>query len=267
VIELLAFGALVGVVLGLTGAGGSILAVPLLMFGMHWSLTQAAPVALIAVAASAAVGTALGLRARIVRYRAATLMALCGALTTPLGLMLAHHVPLKPLTVAFGVVLAWVGVRQIRLARAPAASHAPGAAQAAPCLLDPATGRLHWTGRCGRALSLAGLATGALSGLFGVGGGFVIVPTLTRYTDLSSHAVVATSMMVVMLVAGAGVVAAGLSGHLPLEAAWPFALGAGAGMIAARSVASRLSGPGLQVAFGLLTCAVAIGIEVRAWMG
>lgn len=263
-IALLVLGSLVGLVLGLTGAGGSILAVPLLMFGMGWALTQAAPVALIAVAASAGVGTVMGLRARIVRYRAALLMALCGAVTTPLGLLLAHHAPLQPLTVAFGLLLAWVGVRQVRMARPrPAAPEAtPGAA--APCLIDPATGRLHWTGRCGRALSVAGFATGALSGLFGVGGGFVIVPTLARYTDLTPNAIIATSMMVIMLVSGMGVVSAGIAGHLPLDAAWPFAAGAVLGMVIGRIAASRVSGARLQAGFGVLTCAVAIAITVRA---
>ena len=48
-ITAIALGVLVGLVLGLTGAGGSIFAVPLLMWGLEWTLPQAAPVALLAV--------------------------------------------------------------------------------------------------------------------------------------------------------------------------------------------------------------------------
>ena len=55
----LLLGLIVGAVLGLTGAGGSILAVPLLMAGLGWSLSQAAPVALLAVCAAATFGSIL----------------------------------------------------------------------------------------------------------------------------------------------------------------------------------------------------------------
>ncbi|TPQ31056.1 hypothetical protein C2U69_29725, partial [Cupriavidus pinatubonensis] len=62
-----ALGAVVGLILALTGAGGAILAVPLLLFVLHLSVAEAAPVALLAVGLSAAVGALLGLRAGVVR--------------------------------------------------------------------------------------------------------------------------------------------------------------------------------------------------------
>ncbi|MEJ7806353.1 MAG: TSUP family transporter, partial [Telluria sp.] len=68
-------GMLTGVVMGLTGAGGGILAVPLLVFGLQLSVAEAGPIALLAVGAAAGVGALLGLRAGIVRYRAAVLVA------------------------------------------------------------------------------------------------------------------------------------------------------------------------------------------------
>ncbi|HEX7638057.1 MAG TPA: sulfite exporter TauE/SafE family protein, partial [Burkholderiaceae bacterium] len=68
-----ALGAVVGLLLALTGAGGGILAVPLLVFGLHLGVARAAPIGLIAVGLSAAIAAALGLRAGIVRYRAAGL--------------------------------------------------------------------------------------------------------------------------------------------------------------------------------------------------
>lgn len=58
-----ALGACVGLILGLTGAGGAIMAVPLLVFGLHLQVAQAAPIALLAVGLAAALGAALGLRA------------------------------------------------------------------------------------------------------------------------------------------------------------------------------------------------------------
>jgi uncharacterized membrane protein YfcA len=59
-------GMLIGAVLGLTGAGGGILAVPVLVAGMHWFMRQAAPVALIAVATGAAVGATDGFKQGLV---------------------------------------------------------------------------------------------------------------------------------------------------------------------------------------------------------
>ena len=107
-------GLAVGLTLALTGAGGGILAVPLLMFGLDWSITQAAPVALLAVGASAALGAVIGLRQGAVRYRAAVLVAITGGLVTPLGVHLAHALPTRPLTVAFAVVLLYVAIRTFR---------------------------------------------------------------------------------------------------------------------------------------------------------
>ena len=71
-------GVLIGAIMGLMGAGGGILAVPVLVAGLHWSMQQAAPVALVAVAAGAVVGALDGFRHRLVRYKAAMLMAVCG---------------------------------------------------------------------------------------------------------------------------------------------------------------------------------------------
>ena len=69
----LLMGAAVGVILALTGAGGGILAVPMLVFGLHMSLVEAAPVGLLAVGLASAVGALLGLREGVVRYRAAAI--------------------------------------------------------------------------------------------------------------------------------------------------------------------------------------------------
>ena len=73
-----ALGAIIGAVLALTGAGGGILAVPLLVFGLGLSMVEAAPVGLLAVGLAAAVGAVLGLRRGLVRYRAALFIALIG---------------------------------------------------------------------------------------------------------------------------------------------------------------------------------------------
>ena len=110
-------GLCIGVSLGLTGAGGGILAVPALMFGLNMSLAEAAPVALIAVGAASAVGAVQGLRRGLVRYKAALLMAVTGGITAPLGLALARQIPAAWLSVGFAAIMLLVAVRMVRQSR------------------------------------------------------------------------------------------------------------------------------------------------------
>ena len=93
------YGLGVGLALGMTGGGG-VLAVPALVLGLGYSLPEAAPVALVAVGASAFLGGLDGLRRGLVRYKAALLMALGGALCAPLGLRLAAVLPVAALMLA-----------------------------------------------------------------------------------------------------------------------------------------------------------------------
>ena len=256
-------GAIVGLILALTGAGGGILAVPLLVFGMGLPMAKASPIGLLAVGLAAAVGTVLGLREGIVRYRAAVMIGALGIATAPVGLWLAARVPNAPLMLAFATILAWVGLRMIRQARATMAGVASEVdREILPCALG-GDGRLHWTYPCARALAGTGIVAGLLSGLLGVGGGFVIVPALGRYTELTMRSIVATSLAVITLVSLGGAMSATLSGALDWGLAWPFGGGAMAGLLLGRQLAGRFAGPRLQQAFGAVSVAVAAGLLVR----
>ncbi|POZ63016.1 sulfite exporter TauE/SafE family protein [Chromobacterium alticapitis] len=259
----LLLGALVGAVLGLTGAGGGILAIPALMAAQGWSLPQAAPVALLAVASGAALGAYHGWRRQLVRYRAALLMALCGAPFTALGALLAHKLPAPLLAALFALVMLIVAARSWRSAH-PAAQTVQ-LRRDAVCRQDPATGRLRWNAVSLAALAGVGAFTGLLTGLLGVGGGFVIVPALRRLSDLSMHAIVATSLLVIALVGGGGVAASLWHGSPPpLLPAAGFVLAAMAGMLLGRRLAARLSPAQLLRGFALLVAAVAASMLWRA---
>jgi uncharacterized membrane protein YfcA len=258
---IVSLGLFVGLILGLTGAGGAILAVPLLIFALNWDVARSAPVALVAIAASAALGALLGLRQGCVRYRAALVMAVTGGGVTPLGLYLSHWAPVAPLALIFSAVLLYVAWRMYRQTR-PISPVEPIAnpVRLAPCQINHATGRFTWTAPCARTLALSGLVTGFASGLLGVGGGFVIVPALRHATDLPMNSVVATSLMVVALVSGFAVVASTLTGHLDFAIAWPFATGALAGMLLGRVIAPKIAGHKLQQGFAALSALVALGL-------
>jgi uncharacterized protein len=262
-----ALGSLVGLILALTGAGGAIIAVPLLVFGLGLEVAQAAPIGLLAVGLSAGLGALLALREGKVRYKAAALMAACGALISPIGLWVAHRVPDAPLTLVFACVLAMVAVRMFRQKSAGALNlHGGGecAPSNLPCRLNLERGKLDWTAPCARALALSGMLSGFLSGLLGVGGGFVIVPALKRASDIPMQGIVATSLAVIALVSSAGVVASAASGHMLWTNALPFAAGALAGMLGGRGVARHVSGARLQQSFAAFAGCVAIGMAAKA---
>ena len=258
----LLLGVLVGLILALTGAGGGILAVPLLVFGTGIGVAEAGPIGLLAVGMAATLGAALGLKAKLVRYRAALLVAAAGMLLSPAGLWAARQVDARPLSVLFALVLLYVAVRTYRQAGG-AATVAP--TRAAPaCIRAPQTGRFVWTRPCARALALSGAGAGLLSGLFGVGGGFVMVPALRRYTDLPVASALATSLAVIALISAAGVAAAAAQGGIDWQTATPFAAGALGGMLGGRSLAARIAGPQLQKTFAVVSALVAAGMIGKA---
>lgn len=258
-------GAVVGLILALAGAGGGILAVPLLVFGLHLSILQAAPVGLIAVGAASAFGAVLGLRDGLVRYRAAALIGVTGMVLAPLGLHLARLIPNAPLMVAFSIVLAWVAWRMFNQARHALAGQTvlPAMQAQLPCVLNPSEGRLVWNMPCAWALAGTGAVSGILSGLLGVGGGFVIVPSLSRYTNLATRSVFATSLAVISLVSIGGVSAAAWQGSIAWDVAGPFAIGAIAALLTGRLIAARVAGARLQQAFAVTSGAVSLLLLAR----
>lgn len=249
-------GAIVGLILALTGAGGGILAIPLLVWVLHLPLQMAAPIGLAAVGLASAMGAAVGLRQGVVRYRAAALIGLTGMLFAPLGVGLAQRLPAQPLLLVFAAVMAWVGWRTLRTPHTSPAG-------APPCQLN-ADGRLDWTAPCARALASTGALSGLLSGLIGVGGGFVIVPALQHRTDLDLRQVQATSLAVIALVSLSGVASAAWHGSLNLPLALPFALGAIVALLAGQQMARHLPAAHLKQGFAWLTLAVAASLLCKA---
>lgn len=257
----LTIGVLIGLVLGLTGAGGSVLALPLLVGVLGLGLAESAGLSLGAVALAALTGVLLRWHRQEVLWRPALLLAATGALLTPLGQWLGRQLPAPLLLALFALLALLIAGRLWRQAvRDPAAAsitRAGGVEAAMPaapvCRIE---GRqLAWTSPCLRRLLLAGAATGLLSGLFGVGGGFVIVPALVLFIGLDMPRAVATSLAVITLVAGSGFIAFMAAGQLP--PVWPMvAAGAFIGMLAGTVLARHLAGPRLQQGFALLIVAM-----------
>ena len=250
--DILGLGIAIGVVLGATGAGGAILSVPLLTLVLHLSVNQAGPIGLLAVTVASSIAAILGLREGIVRYKAAALMAATGLLLSPAGFYLAHRVPNTPLVVLFVFVLIWVATRMWRNPQpsldVPSAISEPTFS----CEQSASSGKFIWTLPCARALALTGGIAGFLSGLIGVGGGFIVVPSLKANTNLEMRSVVATSLAVIALVSAGGVAVSASHGGLDWSLGLPFTLGTVLGMLVGRYLGKQIPQQMLSRGFATL---------------
>lgn len=262
-----ALGTFIGMALGLAGAGGGVVALPALMLGLGFSFPEARQIALMAVGATALLGTLEGLRQGLVRYKAALVMASAGSLVSSLSLRLAQALPVTIMTASFCLLLLYLAQRMARQVLNQR-THVAGRQDACvPCAINFATGRLCWSAGCARSLGLVGAAAGACSGLFGVGGGFLIVPWLKRVSDVSMHGVIATSLAVITLLSSFSVfVAYANNVHIPVPG-WVFVLGAVIGLMAGRRLVLAIPENRLQLGFAAVQAVLAIGLLVHVIHG
>lgn len=266
VLDLL-YGAGVGLALGMTGGGG-VLAVPALMLGLGYTLPQAKPVALIAVGSAAFIGCLDGLRRGLVRYKAAAVMAVLGTLCAPIGLWLAKALSTTTLMIIFCAVLLFISARMFVQASFPnkLETHQERTLLSARCLVNPSTGRFQWTNRCFASLSIIGGVSGLFSGMLGLGGGFIIVPGVRQFSNLSMHGTVATALAVIAFISAGTVSAFLIAGGVIEPTAWRFIGAAVAGMLLGRTLAPKVSGSLLQIGFSLLVCVAAVMLLVKTLM-
>ncbi|WP_085726491.1 sulfite exporter TauE/SafE family protein [Pseudomonas sp. R37(2017)] len=262
------FGIVIGIILGLTGAGGGILAVPALVIGLGWSVTASTPVALFAVSAAATVGAVDGLRKGLVRYRAAMLMALLGAVFSPLGVYFAHSLPNAVLISLFSLVMVIVALRMIGQVRGGQAviTQAKPQWQEKNCMLNPESGRLRWTMKCSATLALVGSVSGLLTGMLGVGGGFLIVPAFQHFSDIRMHGIVATSLMAIALISAIAVTGAIHAGAHITATGGVFIAASVSGMLVGRFLAPSIPAKAIQLGFAILCMVIASYLMLKTWM-
>jgi uncharacterized protein len=238
----LGFGLIVGVSLGVTGGGGSIFAVPLLIYGLGIPVRTAIGLSLAVVGLTAGFGAALRLKAHEIEFQAGLVFAAGGMLFAPMGTWIGQFISPAALMTIFALLMAFVGWRMW-------SGKAENSDAVGPCVAQ-GNGRLR--SGCYTRLSLAGAAAGILSGIFGIGGGFVIVPALLYVTGTTIHRAVATSLMVIFLIALSGVGANIFLGQLfPMPVSAMFLSGGLIGMIAGAAIRKKLSGPSLRQTFAI----------------
>ena len=241
-------GVLVGFSLGLVGGGGSILAVPLMVYvvGVH-SPHVAIGTSALAVAVNAATGLVQHARAHTVRWRCGLMYAGAGVLGALGGSTLGKNFDGQKLLFLFAILMVVVGVLMLR-------SRAQRGNPDARCNRQNAPKMLAY-----------GLGTGGFSGFFGIGGGFLIVPGLIAATDMAMINAVGTSLVAVTAFGLTTAANYAFSGLVDWILAITFIAGGVAGGFFGTAAARKLSGgSALKTVFALLIFAVAAYMLYRS---
>jgi len=257
------FGCGVGFALGLTGGGGGVFAVPLLVYGLAVAPRQAVGISLASVGGIALSGVVPRLVRGDVEVRTGLLFALTGMMGAPIGSYLSTLVSENGLLVMFGLLMFVVAWRMWAKTRRPQLAAECSAIDISPpsvrkaCQRDQ-DGALRLSSKCALLLMLLGLLTGVLSGMFGVGGGFIIVPALVLFSGMEIHRAVGTSLLAIFLISISGVASYLLAGReMPLDTTLEFFVGGLVGILLGGLVAKRLNGPTLQRVFAIAVVLVA----------
>lgn len=220
-------GMLVGFTLGLVGGGGSILAVPLMVYLVGVSNPHVAiGTSALAVAANAAIGLASHTRHGTVKWRCGLTYAGAGVVGALLGSTAGKAFDGQRLLFLFAIVMIVVGVLMLRRRKATGNPNAECNRENAPKVLG------------------YGLGTGGFSGFFGIGGGFLIVPGLIASTGVPMINTVGTSLVAVTAFGLTTAANYAFSGLVDWLLAGVFILGGLVGSFTGTRAARHLSGSG-----------------------
>ena len=249
------YGLICGIALSLTGGGGSILAVPMLIYGIKLSFHQAVSVSLLVVGLIALIGLLLKIKKSEVEWVAGILLALTGMIFAPIGSYISSFMNSNLLSIVFAVLMlivgfvTWMKSKNIQVASNISEHY-------------DANGKLSLTKRSVSLLLLAGIITGFLTGMLGVGGGFLIVPALMLAIRMPIKKAIATSLLVIFLVSMSGFIAHMHHTVIPWDIAGYFILGGLVGMFGASKLKDMINGKTLQKIFAVLL--VILGVAMIA---
>ncbi len=247
----LASGGLVGLTLGVIGGGGSILAVPLMLYVIglpspHMAIGTSA----LAVAASAMINLFGHARDRNIKWPCASVFALTGVAGAAAGAEFGKSVDGAKLLAGFGIVMIAIAILMLRPKRG---GHNPDVRlnrRSAIKLLPP--------------LAATGFGVGALSGFFGIGGGFLIVPGLVSATAMPLLNAIGSSLVSVSAFGATTAVSYALSGLVDWPVAALFVAGGSIGGIAGVKLAGRLARERRTLTFVFSAVVALVGVYIVA---
>lgn len=235
-------GVLVGLIVGAVGGGGAILALPIFIYVLGQGVGPATTASLVVVSFAAAIGAGAQGRSGQVCWRLAAVFAGPATVGAALGTFAGTAVSGRVLILAFVPVMLLAAFATWRRAAGAGPDRAVG------CPSD----------RLGRA-AWAGLGVGVLTGFFGVGGGFLIVPVLTLGLGLGFRRAAATSLVIIAVTAAVALVTHLSTGaRLDVPITLTLAASTGVGALLGVRVSGRLPQARLARGFALLVVAVAL---------
>ena len=265
-----AAGALIGLSLGALGGGGSILAVPVLVYALGQSPAQATTGSLVVIGVTSLIGALTAYRAGTVLPTRGTAFGLVAVGGAVLGAHFSSLVSGAVLLSAFAALMLVIGglmaARQVRARRTTEAG--AGRHLARPTLDDPIISfSPAFACACPRALTVLVTATavGLLTGFLGVGGGFLVVPALLLALGLPMRLAAGTSLVVITLTSAAALAVRAGAGSAPDWGVVMVLTGVSAlgGLVGAR-LATRVDTARLTTGFTVLVLGVAAYTAVRA---
>jgi len=216
----LAASVVIGVSLGILGGGGSILTVPILVYLAGMDSKEAIATSLFVVGVTSAVGLIPHARAGRVRWRTGLIFGAVAMVGAYGGGRLAEYISGTVLLIAFALMMLATAAAMLRKSRKPKA-------------VKPAHTELPV-----KHVVMEGLVVGAVTGLVGSGGGFLVVPALALLGGLPMSVAVGTSLLVIAMKSFSG-----LAGHLSgVSIDWNLALMVTAAAVVGSLIGSRFAG-------------------------
>lgn len=221
------------------GGGGSILAVPMLVYVAGVAAQEAVAMSLAIVGSTSVIASVLHRRQGRLDTKVAALFGGVGMVGAFIGAQFTHRVSNAVLLVVFAVLMLLVGtlmlLRQQR---------------------EPTTSAPH--DRSLPRVLLAGLGVGVVTGFLGVGGGFLIVPALVLFTTVPMHVAVGTSLLVIAINSAAGFMGHLGQGHVPLALTGAFTVAAVVGTFVGTHLAGQIPAHSMRRLFAGFVMAVAL---------
>jgi uncharacterized membrane protein YfcA len=243
-------GAVAGFGFGLTAAGGSVLAVPLLIYVLHMPPHKAVCMSMLTICVLAAIATALRWRENQIDVRAGLTIGIAGIFAAPFGAWINQHISEASLIMSFALLMVIVAARMFYSARQDSVRRTALSAISSGARLP--------------LVAAIGTTTGLVAGLLGVGGGFIIVPGLVLLKGDDIHKAIATAFLAIAMISTSATLSHVVLGQrVPPAATANFVTAAIAGLFGGMYASNHINKTRLQIVFALTIFAAALVIIVR----